>query len=121
MKTVSEIARSANIGADTIRHYTKIGLLNPKRDDQNGYRYYDQQNEKRLRFILSAKNLGFSLKEIRQILDLSSSGETPCPIVREMIAKHLSVIQRQMRDAQMLFTRMKHASALWQEIPDGDP
>ena len=81
MKTVTEFARRFNVSADTIRHYTKLGLLSPERDTANGYRRYGIQQERRLRFLLSAKRLGFSLKDIREILDMAASGDTPCPIV----------------------------------------
>lgn len=76
MKTVTEIARRFNVSADTIRHYTKLGLLSPERDTVNGYRRYGIEQERRLRFLLSAKRLGFSLKDIRAILDMAASGDT---------------------------------------------
>ena len=47
MKTVTEIARRFNISADTIRHYTKLGLLSPDRDKANGYRRYGRRDEER--------------------------------------------------------------------------
>ena len=121
MKTVIEIVNRFNVSADTIRHYTKLGLLSPERDTANGYRRYGIQQERRLRFLLSAKRLGFSLKDIREILDMAASGDTPCPIVRKLIDQRLEAIREEMRDAQKLMARMESASRDWHDLPDRAP
>ena len=121
MKTVTEFARRFNVSADTIRHYTKLGLLSPERDTVNGYRRYGIEQERRLRFLLSAKRLGFSLKDIRAILDMAASGDTPCPLVRKLIDQRLETIREEMRDAQKLMSRMESASSDWSNLPDCAP
>ncbi len=121
MKTVTEIARRFNVSADSIRHYTKLGLLSPKRDTANGYRRYGIEQERRLRFLLSAKRLGFSLKDIQKILDMAASGDTPCPLVRKLIDQRLGAIREEMRDAQKLMSRMESASSDWCGLPDRTP
>lgn len=121
MKTVIEIARQSNVSADTIRHYTKLGLLAPERDKVNGYRRYGIEQERRLRFLLSAKRLGFSLKDIREILEMATIGDTPCPIVRILIDQRLKSIREEMRDAQKLMERMESASSEWRHLPDRAP
>lgn len=121
MKTVTEIARQYNVSADTIRHYSKLGLLVPARDSINGYRRYSMQQERRLRFLLSAKRLGFSLIDIGEILNMAASGDTPCPLVKKLIDRHMEVVRAQMRDAQQLMTRMESASREWLNAPDHEP
>lgn len=121
MKTVIEIARRFNVSADSIRHYTKLGLLSPERDTANGYRRYGIQQERRLRFLVSAKRLGFSLKDIREILDMAASGDTPCPLVRKLIDQRLEAIREEMMDAQKLLARMESASGYWTQLPDCVP
>jgi DNA-binding transcriptional MerR regulator len=121
MKTVTELARRFSVSADTIRHYTKLGLLSPERDAANGYRRYAMREEKRLRFLLSAKRLGFSLKDIRDMLDIAASGDTPCPLVRKLIDQRLEATQEQMRDALRLMSRMESASRYWRDLPDRAP
>lgn len=121
MKTVTEIARRFNVSADAIRHYTRLGLLSPERDTTNSYRRYGLQQERRLRFILSAKRLGFSLKDIRAILDMAESGDTPCPLVRKLIDQRLEAIREEMLDAQKLMARMESASSDWRDLPDRSP
>lgn len=121
MTTVTEIARRFNVSADTIRHYTKLGLLSPSRDEVNGYRRYGRKDEERLRFLVSAKRLGFSLKDIREILEMAETGDSPCPLVRQLIDRRLAVIREEMMDAQMLLERMESASASWSQLPDRHP
>ena len=121
MKTVTQIARRFNISADTIRHYTRLGLLSPVRDSTNGYRRYRRTDEARLRFLVSAKRVGFSLKDIREIFDMASSGHAACPLVRQLIDQRLTAIREEMRDAQALLKRMERASQSWNQLPDLAP
>ncbi len=80
---VSELARRAGVTAETVRHYTREGLLAPERDPDNGYQRYDGTDLERLRFIQRARTLGFSVAEIRQILEHADHGDSPCPLVRD--------------------------------------
>jgi DNA-binding transcriptional MerR regulator len=79
------------------------------------------QQERHLRFLLSAKKLGFSLKEIRKILDVTASGDTACPIVRNLIDQRLDAVREEMRVAQKLMSRMESASNAWRDLPDRTP
>jgi len=65
---IGELARLFNISSDTLRHYDKMGLLNPEHDKRNNYRYYDIRNMFRLSRILFLKNLGISLGEIKDYM-----------------------------------------------------
>ncbi|WP_019531441.1 MerR family transcriptional regulator [Dasania marina] len=121
MKTVTELARCFNVSADTIRHYSKLGLLSPERDKLNGYRRYRLQDEQRLRFLLSAKKLGFSLKEVQKILATATTGDTPCPLVRKLIESRIAAIRNEMEEAQRLMARMETALDSWCELPDNMP
>lgn len=66
---IKQFAAKFNIQPDTIRYYEKEGVLKPKRQD-NGYRTYDEVCVQQLQFILVLKQLGFTIKEIRQLLSL---------------------------------------------------
>ena len=70
--TVSELARRAGVTADTVRHYTRSGLLAPIRDESNGYNCYSSGDLARLLFIRKARLLGFSVGDVRDILKESS-------------------------------------------------
>lgn len=68
---IGELAQRSGVGIDTVRYYEKEGLLPRAQRLASGYRVYDQQDVRRLRFVRRAKALGFTLPEIRELLALS--------------------------------------------------
>lgn len=118
---VSELAKRAGVSADTVRHYTKIGLLKPGRNPQNQYKEYGESDYKRLRFAQKARLLGFSLKDITEIIAHADNGETPCPMVRSLIVDKAEAIARQIRELQLLCSRMELAAKIWRNQPDNMP
>jgi DNA-binding transcriptional MerR regulator len=86
------IAKKAGVGVQTLHYYERIGLLpKPTRSEAN-YRLYSSDALRRVRFIKKAQTLGFTLAEIKQILDLKSHGRAPCRKVTELGEKHLQEI-----------------------------
>jgi len=69
---IGAIAKRAGVGIDTVRYYERAGLLDPKQRLSSGYRRYSDDEVARLRFIRRAQALGFSLKEIQELLELST-------------------------------------------------
>jgi len=67
---IGQLARSANVGVETIRFYERSGLLGEPARRRSGYRMYDQDAVMRLQFIRRAKQLGFTLTEIKELLAL---------------------------------------------------
>jgi DNA-binding transcriptional MerR regulator len=78
---IGNLAKLAGVKSDTIRFYEKRGLLPKPRRSTSGYRAYDGRSLKQLRFIKQAQSLGFSLDEIRRILNLRGSGGETCRCV----------------------------------------
>ncbi|WP_434952687.1 MerR family transcriptional regulator [Shewanella sp. HL-SH4] len=64
---VNQLANELSITADTVRFYTRIGLLNPNKSPVNGYKIYNGEDKSRMQFILSARKLDFSVDEIKVI------------------------------------------------------
>ena len=92
MQTIGKIATQAGITADAVRYYEKEGLLSPTRKTEAGYRLYDADAVRRLRFIKQAQQCGFSLTEIRELLTLKNSDAACCKDVRSVaIAKKLQL------------------------------
>ena len=118
---VQEIADITDVTAETVRYYTRIGLLNPEQKAENGYREYDQQDLERLRFVRNARHLGFTVRDIKQILDHAELGNSPCPLVREIIQERVEELQHQIEREQKLLARMKTAMSAWKEMEDGVP
>ena len=97
MMTASVLARRANLPLFTVRYYTRIGLLKPSRDLRNGYKVYRPSDTDRLRFISAAKDLGFTLSEIEEVLDHAAHDESPCPMVREIVEKRVKENKEKIR------------------------
>lgn len=82
MLTIGKVAAQAHVSADTIRYYEKEGLLTPAGKSSSGYRFYDDQAVRRLRFIKHAQRCGLSLWDIRELLALTSRADSHCEDVR---------------------------------------
>jgi len=121
MMTVAELARDTRLSTDTIRYYVRVGLLTPDRKKENNYRLFNLQDAKKLKFIHQAKQLGYTLKEIRQILEESASGQSPCPIVREIIQSRIEENRRKLEELHALQRRMENALEHWGQMPNGIP
>lgn len=118
---VSELAREAGVTAETVRHYTRESLLQPTRDPSNDYQIYTLSDLERLRFIQRARTLGFSVVEIREILEQADHGDSPCPLVRDLLASRLPEIHQRITELQALAARMEQALETWAKMPDGTP
>jgi MerR family mercuric resistance operon transcriptional regulator len=90
--TVGQVARQSGVGVETVRFYEKNGLLEEPTRRASGYREYGEETVNRLRFILRAKELGFTLSEIRELLSLRCS-ERPCNDVRERAEAKVAEIE----------------------------
>ena len=115
---VSDMARKAGTTTETVRHYTDIGLLQPARDPNNGYRRYGNTDLRLLRFALKARHLGFTLADIHSLADASRHGETPCGQVRSLIETRMEQVEAQIAELQSLSKRMRSAMQQWQGSPD---
>ena len=92
--TIGQVARSAGVGVETVRFYERQGLLEEPARKESGYRQYDEDVVARLRFIRRSKELGFSLKEIKQLLALRVDTSTTCAEVRSRAAAKIADIQQ---------------------------
>lgn len=92
MLRIGELAAAAEVTADTLRFYEREGLLAPTAKSAGGYRLYDDEAVVRLRFIKQARDCGFTLTEIQQLLVLRKQTEACCGDVRKRaIEKKLQV------------------------------
>lgn len=121
MMTASDLAKKTDVPIYTVRHYTRIGLLKPSRHPRNGYKLYNFSDTTRLRFIIAAKELGFTLTEISQILDEAKHGNSPCPLVREIVEQRIKENKRKIRELQQLQKKMEMALGDWTEMQDSLP
>ena len=121
MFTANELAKKTDVPIFTIRHYTKIGLLKPVKNQKNGYKMYQVSDSTRLKFIIAAKNLGFTLHEISNILDEAKHGNSPCPMVRDIVKLRLDENKRKIREMKNLQKKMESALGDWSQMKDSMP
>lgn len=118
---VNQLAKDIGVTANTVRFYTRIGYLNPSRNPANGYKEYGANERRLLRFILSARQLGFSVEDIGLILDTAEQGHSPCPQVRELIRQRLTETENRFQDSARLRKRMMSAIEIWSTKQDRAP
>jgi len=80
--SIGQLAARADVGVETVRFYERQGLLEEPERKASGYRQFDEQAVNRIRFIRRAKELGFTLKEIKELLDLKLDPSTNCAEVK---------------------------------------
>ena len=103
--TIGIVARQAGVNVETIRFYEREALIEKPPRRGTGYRQYPQDTVARIRFIRRAKELGFSLNEIKELLELRTSTRPACVEVRRCAKDKILDIKRKVRDLQ----RMKKA------------
>lgn len=104
---IGAVARISGVKIPTIRFYESIGLLpTPARTDANR-RTYTMANVRCLRFICHARDLGFGLDAIRQLLALAASPDEPCDNVDTIARQHLDVIERKISQLTALSGELK--------------
>ena len=106
-RTIGQLARETGVGVETIRYYERRGLLAQPARPANGYRHYEDEAVRLVRYVRLAQGLGLSLKDIERLLEHATAGQaTFCRAVREDIALKLLAVQAQIaalhvREAQL--------------------
>ncbi len=121
MLTASVLAKRADVPLFTVRYYTRIGLLKPSRDLRNGYKLYKPTDRDRLRFISAAKELGFTLAEIKDILGHAVHGDSACPMVRDVVEKRIEENKAKIREMKRLQKRLEAAAEMWKKMKNSEP
>ncbi len=101
-------ATASGVSAKMIRHYEAIGLIMEGARRINGYRDYDERDIHELRFIRSARDLGFSLGEIRALLDLWRDRTRSSKHVHALAARHLTEVEAKIAELQAMAQTLRH-------------
>jgi len=102
-----EIREKTGVSRDTLRHYVDIGLLTPERNHHNDYLVYSDKDFETLSFVLRAKNLGFSLEEIRDIEKKVSLATCPHRSILPALQKNLSSVHQKISDLKTIEKHLK--------------
>ncbi|MGC8530332.1 MAG: heavy metal-responsive transcriptional regulator [Leptospirillia bacterium] len=100
--SIGKVARAAGMSVDTVRFYEREGLIPPVRRTESGYRDYAPETIHRLRFIRRAKETGFSLGEIRELLELRTEEGSPCHSVLHLAQEKLALVRDKIRDLRRM-------------------
>lgn len=97
---IGELAERAGVNVQTVRYYERRGLLPEPDRTATGYREYDEADLLRLRFILRAKGLGFTLSEVGELLDLRVDPVRTAADVRERALEKITDTEEKIRDLE---------------------
>jgi len=99
--TIGKVAKQAGVGVETVRFYEREGLVDDPRANRrrpaSGYREYDPAVVRRIRFIRHAKELGFTLREIKELLELRVEPDRKCGDVLELAEAKIADIEQRIR------------------------
>ncbi|MCH7549054.1 MAG: heavy metal-responsive transcriptional regulator [Candidatus Krumholzibacteriota bacterium] len=95
---IGDLAREVDVPISTLRYYERSGLLAPARRTESNYRLYSSESVERVRFIRSAQAAGFTIADIRALLELRDGDTTRCAEVRPVIEHRLSQVAERIEE-----------------------
>jgi len=110
LKTIGRASKQTGVNIETIRYYEKIGLVNAPLRSEGGNRLYDESNIRRLNFIKRSRELGFSLEEIRVLLNLSKDNRDDCHSAQKIADSHLAIVEAKINDLKQLAAVLSNLS-----------
>lgn len=105
---IGEAAKLSGISAKMIRHYEGVQLLAPAQRTDSGYRQYTQNDVRSLQFIRRARDLGFSIDEIRDLLNLWQDRERSSRQVKALAAVHLETLDQRLKELHAMKSALEH-------------
>ena len=106
LMTIGQLAREVGLRPPAIRCHEAHGLLRPPVRAASEYRLYGSDTVALPRFVQRTRELGFSLEEIRQIIE-ASRNQPPCALARELIERHLAQVEGELHRLRSLQARLK--------------
>ncbi|MGA9725107.1 MAG: heavy metal-responsive transcriptional regulator [Candidatus Binatus sp.] len=100
--TIGQVASQAGIMPSAVRYYERHRIIPPAQRLPNGYRVYDDDTLRWLGFVRRAQGFGMSLDNVKELLQIVSHGQAPCPRVRQLAREHISEIDENIRDLRAL-------------------
>ncbi len=117
---IGAAAAASGVSRKMIRHYESIGLLSPAPRSAAGYRHYTNADLHTLRFIKTARALGFSLEEITQLLSLWQDKKRPSGEVKKLVEAHMGDLEGKIAELTAMRAALRELAQLCQggERPD---
>lgn len=99
---IGDAAKASGVSTKMIRHYESVGLLPPASRSDAGYRKYGEKDVRTLLFIRRSRDLGFSIEEIRSLVNLWQDQERPSREVKALARQHLDYLERKLHELQSM-------------------
>ncbi|ABW28454.1 heavy metal-responsive transcriptional regulator [Acaryochloris marina] len=109
---IGEVRQQTGVAVGALRYYESLELIHSDRGD-NGYRYYPQETVQQVQFIKKAQTLGFSLEEIREILNIHQQGDIPCERVQSMLQGKIEQLDHQIQQIMSFKSELEHYRDRW--------
>ena len=113
---IGEVSRQTGVGIETLRFYERSGLLDKPARTYSGYRIYSSDVLDRISFIKRAQVLGFSLDEIKKVIDDARRGHSPCDEVREIVRKRLEELDQRMQEMALYRKELAETLEEWDKV-----
>jgi Hg(II)-responsive transcriptional regulator len=114
----SELASRAGVNVQTLRYYERRGILPEPRRSDSGYRSYDSEAVRAVRFIKGAQQLGFSLVEIHSLLELAAGGPRNCGAAKTLATKKIRELEAKMACLSAMRDSLRQLVATCDRSPD---
>ncbi len=114
---IGELAKQTGLSVGTLRYYSDLGVLHPVQRGNNGYRYYSLDASQQVEFIKKAQSLGFTLEEIKQILDVRDRGEKPCSLVQSLLNQKIEQLEIQIKQMTLFKAELEEYRTAWKNNP----
>jgi len=118
LKQIGSVAKESGVPIKTIRYYEELGLLKASGRTEGGFRLFNSDVFARLNFIKRAQNLGLSLSEIKEFLDVHDRGDLPCDRVKIKLEDKLLAIDLQIQQLLTLKLELEGLLSGWKTIPE---
>jgi len=105
---IGEAASASGVSAKMIRHYEGVGLLPPANRTASGYRQYSDKEVSTLRFIRHCRDLGFSLEQIGELLDLWQNRKRSSRQVKALAQAHIAELDAKLKELQEMRSTLEH-------------
>ena len=115
---IGELAKQTGIAVGTLRYYSDLGLLQPVARGDNGYRYYSLNASRQVEFIKKAQTIGFTLEEIKTILDVRDRGEKPCSLVQGLLNNKIEQLEIQIKKMSLFKQELEEYRTSWINNPN---
>ena len=117
---IKQLAIRARVSPKTIRYYESIGVLPEPPRGPNGYREYEERDVERLKLVLGARRLEFSLDDVTEIIAMRDRREAPCRVMLDKLSQKADEIAQRIAELQRLEHELRHLHELGQTFSTDD-